>query len=246
MRRLLGFFLSLGTTMWTLAAVLIVLLCGSFVMAARPEFQGLLTTPLFTWMAEAPIGITWWLWAAIGGLVLLAANTVFCSIEALIRKRKGRQWLLVVSPQVIHLGFLLILLAHLLSSLGGFKGMAMTSQGAALDLPNGLTVVFDRINADTDPAGYVTDWSAEVRYFRAGQFVARDRIAPNSPSFRDGLGTYIKTVRLQQVPVALVEVSGEPGALWALAGAILFLIGTISLLFLKMRREEAVVQSTLG
>jgi hypothetical protein len=37
---------------------------------------------------------------------------------------------------------------------------------------------------------------------------------------------------------ALIEVSREPGAPYALAGGLLFLTGMFSLLLLKIRREE--------
>jgi hypothetical protein len=109
-----------------------------------------------------------------------------------------------------------------------------------LHLPNGLAVLFDSINADIDPSGYIRECSAEVKYFEQDRQIASDVVQPNSPSFRKGLGIYIKTVRPGPYPVALIEVSREPGAIWALVGGILFLAGTITLLMLKIRREDAV------
>jgi cytochrome c biogenesis protein ResB len=68
--------------------------------------------------------------------------------------------------------------------------------------------------------------------------LSKDTLRPNSPSFIEGMGLYIKTVRFEPFPVALIQVSRDPGAPWALAGGGLFLIGMISLLLLKIRREE--------
>jgi len=39
-------------------------------------------------MQEMPVSISWWLWAAIAILSLLTANTVVCSIESIVRKRR--------------------------------------------------------------------------------------------------------------------------------------------------------------
>lgn len=239
LKNMLNFFLSLRTSIWLLLALLCLLFYGSIIMPSKEEFQTLHTVPLFQWLMENPYSITWWLWGAIGILSLLTANTLLCSIESIIKKRGSRHWLLIISPQVIHIGFLFILLAHLLSSYGSFKGTTFVYKGTMLQLPNGLTVVFDGINIDIDPSGYMRDWSADIKYFRGGRQIKSDVILPNNPSFQDGFGIYIKTVRLEPFPAALIEVSREPGAFWALVGSVLFLAGMITLLMLKIKREDA-------
>ncbi len=196
------------------------------------------TLPLFQWMLENPFDVTWWLWGSIGILSLLTANTILCSIESILKKREARQWLLIISPQIVHIGFLFILLAHLLSSYGSFKGTAFVYKDTVLALPNGLEVMFEEIRTSVDPSGYVTDWSSDIRYFKEGSPLSSDVIRPNSPSFKDGLGIYIKTVKVAPFPVAMIEVSRDPGALWALTGGILFMGGIITLLMLKIKREE--------
>jgi hypothetical protein len=238
-RNAVAFFLSLKTTIILLLALLCLLLYGSLAMPLNQEFQLLSVVPLLHWMIESPLTITWWLWASFGVLSFLTVNTFFCSFESLIMKRESKNWLLKISPQIIHAGFLFILLAHLLSSYASFKGATFVTKGSMLQLPNGLAVLFDSVNAVVDPSGYIQDWSAEVRYFEDGRQMTSDVIRPNNPSFEKGLGIYIKTVRLDPYPIALIEVSREPGAVWALVGGILFLVGTVSLLILKIRREEA-------
>lgn len=238
LRKIVSFLMSLRTAIWLLLALLCILLYGSLLMPLRQEFQGLQMLPLFEWLQESPVGVTWWLWAAIGVLSLLAANTLFCSYESVIKKRGGRNLLLVLSPQVIHIGFLFVLLGHLLSSYGSYRAAGYVSQGMALRLPNGETVVFGEIRAESGPSGYITDWSAEIRYLRGGNVLKTDVIAPNNPSLREGFGIYIKTVEFRPFPVALVELSRDPGAPWALAGGMLFLAGMSTLLALKIKRER--------
>ena len=239
LKKALKAFLSLKTAVWLLVLLLAVLFYGSLIVPFRPEFQQLYIMPLFRWMAGSPFGITWWLWLSIAVLSLLTVNTIICSIDSVLRKRGARNWLLIISPQVAHIGFLFILLAHLLSSYGSYKGMTYAYEGSVLRLPGGREVLFDRINTTVDPSGYLTGWSADITYYQNDRAVARDVIRPNSPSFRDGFGLYIRTVRMTPYTAALVEISREPGAPFALTGGILFLAGMFSLLMLKARREES-------
>ncbi|MDA8434283.1 MAG: hypothetical protein M0Z60_15170 [Nitrospiraceae bacterium] len=238
LKKIAGFLASLSTAIWLLLALLCALLYGSIIMPMREEFQGLHMMPLFRWLSDNPAGITWWLWAAIAVLSLLTANTLFCSVDSVIKKSGARNLLLVLSPQVIHIGFLFVLLGHLLSSYGSYRASGFVAEGASLPLPDNETVVFDRISADVGPSGYVTDWAAEIRYLKDGSPVRSNVIGPNSPSFRNGYGIYIKTVEFRQSPVALVELSRDPGAVWALVGGMLFLAGMSTLLALRIKRER--------
>ena len=237
--KILTFFLSLRTAIWLLMALLCLLLYGSFVMPVSEEFKALQTLPLFQWMSENSTSVTWWLWAAIAVVSLLTANTLLCSIESVLKKKSARQLMLVISPQVVHIGFLFILLAHLLSGYSSFRGTAVVYENQDLRLPNGNNVLFRKINVDMDPRGYIKDWTTDVEYFKEGTSMGTDRIGPNSPSFEDGLGIYIKNVQFQPFPVAMVEVSREPGAVWALIGGLLFMAGMTALLLLKIKKEEA-------
>jgi len=238
LKKILEFLISLQTAVWLTVTLICLLLYGSFVMPAHDEFLALHTVALFDWMREMPVSITWWLWASVTILFLLATNTLVCSVESIIRKRSTKQWLLIMSPQIMHMGFLFILLAHLLSSYGSAKDIMYAYNGTVLQLPNNLAVRFNQVNAAVDASGYVLDWSADIEYFREGRTLSADKILPNSPSFRDGIGIYIKTVKALPFPVAMIEVSKEPGAPWALAGGVMFIVGMVTLLALKIAREE--------
>ncbi len=237
---ILKIFFSIWTSIWLMLVLLFLLLYGAFVMPLKEEFLMLHTTPLFQWLLENPLAITWWLWGAIGVASLLTVNTLACSTESLIKRRSARNWMLFIAPQIIHIGFLFMLLAHLLSSYGGFKGTTFVFRGTVLQLPNGQDVVFDDITIDRDESGYITDWSAHIRYFKNGRHLASDVILPNNPSFQEGFGIYIKTVQMRPFAAALIEVSREPGAIWALAGGVCFLVGMGTLLVLKIKKEEQI------
>ncbi len=236
--KIFSFFLSLRTAIWLLLALLLMLLYGSFIMPSKPEFSSINSIPLFDWLRENPTGITWWLYGSIILLSLLTANTIICSIESLIKKRQHRKWLLIISPQIIHIGFLFILLAHLLDAAGSFKGTAVAYEGSVFVLPNNLTLKVKDLQIDISPTGYIKDWTANIEYLSDGKKIKDDSLRPNSPSFYKGLGIYLKDIRPYPFKAVLLEVSKEPGAIWALIGGILFMAGTITLLMLKIKKES--------
>ena len=236
----MNFFLSLRTAIWLIVALLILLFCGSVVMPVTKEFQALHSMPLFQWMTENSPGITWWLWGTLVVLSVLTANTLLCSIESVVRKKTARRWLLIISPQLVHAGFMFILLAHLLSSYSSFRGTGVVYENGGLKLPNGTGVIFRNFHIDADPAGYARDWSADVEYIKGGRSLRSDRIRPNNPSFQDGLGIYIKNLQLQPYRAALIEVCREPGAPWALVGSLFFMAGMTMLLIFKIKKEAQV------
>jgi len=236
LKKILSLFLSTKTALWLLLASLALLAAGAVQMPAMEVYSGLNSVPLFEWLGQSPIPATWWLWGLIAVLALLTLNTLACGADSLVRKRQGRHWLLVISPQVIHAAFLFILLAHLISSAGARHWGAVAGEGTKLLLPNGMVMEVRKVNIGFTPSGFPLDWRADVAYYgQDGQKLGDDFLAPNRPSFRRGLGVYIKDVRPGRV---LLEVSREPGAPWALAGGVLFTLGSCALLALKVGREK--------
>jgi hypothetical protein len=236
--KVLGFFLSLKTTVVLMLGLLFFFVSGALVMPVHPAFKSITEVPLFEWLRDAPTGATWWLLGALALLVALVMNTLACSVESLVRKRSGRQWLLVISPQVIHIGFMLMLLGHLVSGYDSFKGVLVAREGTQVRLPNGVVMKVSDIDVTLTERGFPIDWRARVEYSDDGKLLKSDFMAPNRPSFFRGYGAYLKQVRPYPVRAAMVEVTREPGAPWALGGGVVFMLGTIALVGLKMSREK--------
>ena len=235
---MIWFFVSLKTSLWLLLLLLMLLLAGAIIMPGEKAFQSIHSMPLFEWMREQPLKSTWWLWASMGLLVVLAAHTLACSIDSIAKKRKVTQWVVLISPQIVHIGFLFMLLAHLSSAVGAFKTFAIATEGTPLEMPNNSVLQITRITLSLDSYGYLHDWSVDVEYGEAGETRTKDRLLPNKPVFYKGVGVYVKDLRAFPNRMVLLEVSREPGAVWALAGGVLFMTGTILLLVVKMRRED--------
>lgn len=225
---------SLTFGLWLLGGVMLFMAVGSFIQG---EGSAINEVALFTWLREVPFRESWWLWVTIGFLALLALNTVLCSIDSLRMKWQGGSFLVRIAPQVMHLGFLLIVVAHLQSAYGGTKQTMPLREGSTIDFANGQSVQVVAIRATYGRMGMPTSMEAQLRY-PAGNGVQETTISPNHPLFFRGHGIYLKDVALEPVPGALVEVHREPGAAVALVGALLFTVGNLVLLAKRRGRQE--------
>jgi len=235
-----NFFLSLKTTVWTLLGLVILFFIGSYMMPMHREvFSSMNDSLLFDWVksiALRNLWLTWWFFAALAGLVVLTINTLVCSFAAIQGKWSRTDFLLRISPQIIHLGFLFILLAHLLGSGWGYKLSGMMPEGGFARLPEDRALSLQSVVVQTDPAGYMQDWSAEVSLYENNEVVKRGTLGPNKPLFYKGVGVYLKSLDFERGPAALLMVNKDPGAIWALIGSILFMLGSITLLALKWKK----------
>ncbi|HTG80419.1 MAG TPA: cytochrome C biogenesis protein ResB [Geobacteraceae bacterium] len=222
---------SLTLGLWLIGGVCLLLAVGSF-SGGGAEGSSINDLPLFQWLRETPVAVSWWLWAAIALLALLALNTVLCSIESLRVKSRRGGFLVLIAPQVMHAGFLLIVLAHLFSAWGGYKQIMPLQEGGVITCPDGSRLQLANVTAVMSPMGFPTDYSAELRG-REGAAT----ISPNHPFFYKGSGFYLKEVAVEPYRAALIEIHREPGAGAALAGALLFTVGNVVLLYVRRGRQ---------
>lgn len=222
---------SLTLGLWLTFGVLFFLGVGSF-WGGGEEGSSINEVALFKWLQETPVNTSWWLWVTLGLLALLALNTVLCSIESLRAKWQRGNFLVRIAPQVMHMGFLFIVLAHLFSAAGSEKGAVQVMEGHAVEFPDGSRVQFGNFQGSVGPMGMLTDFSADVRITAHG-IEKTHTISPNHPAFHNGYGVYLKDLGLEPVKAALVEVHREPGAGAAMAGAILITIGNVVLLAVR-------------
>jgi hypothetical protein len=224
-----------------LCLVLLFMLCavmaaGSFLLSG--EYAAAINyMPLFAWLREMSASISWWLWLTLVLLALLALNTVFCSAETLWC-RWGRGGLAsLLAPQLIHAGFLLIVLAHLLSATGSSLKQMEVREGSLVVLPDGSRFGVAEISVQTSPMGMPTGFSSQL-VTDLNNLSSRTSISPNHPWFAGAYGVYIKQAEGYPFRRALLEIHREPGAGMALAGALLFTVGNIVLLMVRSKVRE--------
>ena len=237
MKKFWNLLISLEIGLFLLALICVAMAAGSFGLTG--EVAGALNNmPLFSWLLEFPLLNTWWLWLTLVFLALLVLNTLCCSADSVIQRFSRASILSWLPPQLIHTGFLLIVLAHLMSSLWGFKGSIEIPEGNGFQIPDGVPVQVVRVGAIFGPGGgeMPLGYKALLVSQQTGQ--GGVTITPNNPWFSNGYGVYIKHAEPGQPPVAFLEVHREPGAALALVGALLFTVGNFVLLYTRSRSRE--------
>ena len=235
-RRFWNLLISLDTAIWLLAAICLVMAMASFRL--QGDYAASINSmPLLRWLLEAPLAWSWWLWLTLTLLVLLAINTVCCSTEVVLRRYRVSSLSALLAPQMIHAGFLLIMLAHLGSAIWGYHETLQLPVGQVARLPDGRVFALTSITPHLGPMDMPLGFSAELLTdFR--NMSGRISIAPNKPWLVNGYGVYIKHAEPEPVRWALLEIHREPGAGMALAGALLFSTGNLVLLALRARARE--------
>jgi len=231
--------ISIELCLGLLALVCVVMGAGSFLL--KGDYAAAINAvPLLVWLREVPFGVSWWLWLTVVLLALLVLNTLLCSFDTL-RFRWGRGgWVSLLSPQLIHAGFLLMVLAHLMSASGGYMQQVQVVEGSVVQLPDGSRFGVTGIRVAISPMGMPVGFSSELMTdFRnpAGRFV----VSPNHPWFSGGYGVYIKQAEDRPYRQALLEIHREPGAGMALAGALIFTVGNVLLVWKRSRSKESIL-----
>lgn len=235
MRKLYEFLTSLDLGIWLVSGVMLFLGIGSFVTR---EGSAINDVPLFIWLTKAPPMESWWLWVTVGILAILALNTLLCSIESLRAKWQRGSFLVRIAPQVMHLGFLFIMLAHLSSAYGGFKEGGALPEGGSFSFPDGSTVQLTRLDVRIGPMGMPLDFSGVLRHSTPSGEI-QGSFSPNHPYFYQGFGVYLKHVEPYPTRTAIVEMHREPGAGLALAGAFFFTVANLMLVWLRRGKRPS-------
>lgn len=238
--KLWRFLISLELCLGLLALVCVSMGAGSFALSG--EYAAAINSmPLFRWLREVPVDVSWWLWVTLVLLVLLALNTVLCSTETLWSRRGRGGWIATLGPQLMHAGFLLIVCAHLLSATGSSLNTLEVGEMTLAALPDGSKFGVAAIGVVTTPQGMPIGFSSEL-VPDLNKFAERVVISPNHPWFAKGYGVYIKQAEAYPYKRALLEIHHEPGAAMALAGSLLFTAGNVLLIVIRSKqREERVV-----
>lgn len=228
--------ISLELCLGLLALVCLCMGAGSFALSG--EYAAAINrVPLLAWLRGTPLSISWWLWITVVLLALLALNTVLCSSETLW-SRWGRGSLAsLLAPQLMHAGFLLIVVAHLLSAMGSSLHAVEVGEMTLARLPDGSGFGVASISVSTSPDGMQIGFSSEL-VPDLNRPAERVVISPNHPWFSSGFGVYIKQAQEYPFKRALLEIHREPGAAMALAGALLFTVGNVLLVLIRSRRPE--------
>jgi cytochrome c biogenesis protein len=236
---------SLKLTIVLASAATLLAVGGSVLMPFNQRIFGSLDSmPLGLWLnsvaANSP-GMTWWI--PVGGIMvsLLALNTLCCFIDWLrfikSRWRKCGEYL-------IHIGFVLILVAFLWGSQAGFRSEKNgLLAGQSKPLPQlGVTLKLEAFKPVLAPNGRPMEMLNTLALFKGEQLLKRVQTRSNHPLTWNGLvvipASYGQTMRGgRYIPYSILTINYDPGAKLAFAGSITMGCGVLLTLFSFYRKR---------
>jgi hypothetical protein len=239
---MLRFFTSLKTTMVMLGACIFFFFAGVIIIPKTMQlYTNIIDTILLSWLRQSSPAATWWVLGVVITLALLAVNTIVCTADSLI-KRVGRKELMkALSPQVVHIGVLLILLGHFLTSVSGLRSEAVLPDGGIYKITDAISFRVDSILVEPAPRTGVR-WDVRGEWLKDGKEMKWASVRPAAPSYYKGIWLVIKSADRVKNDAGILAMQTilmarrDPGVLWAGAGALVFAIGCV-MIAITRRRE---------
>lgn len=260
-----GFFGRRSLSVWLLFLISIDLLAGSLIMRHNPSvFSGLSRVFLQEWIKISGIGllnITWWFLLALLLLVFLSLNTFVCtvnrtySIFKVSANKKKHEILLKLSPQIMHVGFIIVLTGLLVSHTAGTnltnqivqEGNPITIDdfNLKIELKN-LSIKFEKETAFKALTGMPKSVCAVVSLSEQGKKPEKRTIAINRPLLFRGitfvLKDYYPKMTSSEIKSSInLQIKKDKGMYIQAAGALFFGSGLIAFV-LQICRLKSVAQ----
>lgn len=207
---------------------MLVFLAGSIYIPQNLDiFSEINDFPLFHWLYDNSdfLGKTYWLYLQIILMAALCLNMVVCTIDGLIGKLSLKNLIQKLSPHILHTGVLLVLFGHLVSGGFGYKKDVPLHTGEEVSIED-LRIHLERVNLVAIKGENQKRWRVELN-IKTGDEVVNSVIEPASPLFLKGVGIFAKSA--EENGRVLLGIIRDPGVKWEIAGALVFLIGSIGL-----------------
>ncbi|MEK7313100.1 MAG: cytochrome c biogenesis protein ResB [Deltaproteobacteria bacterium] len=197
MKRVYEFFSSTSLTVILSALIAAVAAAGSFFVMANPEFyRELDSVILLPWLvAEGPryIGATFWIYILIVLIALFAINTSVCTFDRLYSIIKMKRPWKSLLPQIVHAGFLVALLGHLMGSVSGFRSygnVILKGETVPIRAAEGISVRLNDTEVKTDQFGKPDFLKTSITVFEDGAEKKSGDVEMNSPLIYKGMAFY--------------------------------------------------------
>jgi len=190
--------------------------------------------PLFTWLRQnrGALPVAFWIYLLLVVMALLVVNIVGNGYVTLVAGIKGRRYLQVIPPQVLHVGVVLVLFGHMVSAVSGYKQDVPIKlhekrivRGHVLELVNLESLKIEGEDSTRWRVGLVIDGKAAT-------------LEPAQPAFIDTIGYFAKSAS-ENTRSALIGLVSDPGMGWEIAGAVCFILGALGLFVMQYRKGVA-------
>lgn len=244
--KLWTFLCSLKLTIVLASSATLVAVVGSLFIPFNPQvFSVMDSMPLGLWIGKTATqfpAITWWV--PFGGiLVMLLGINAFCCFVDWVFHIGGR-WR-KTGEYLIHLGFVLIVIAFVWGSQSGFRSEKKPLLvGQQTPIPQlGMTLKLENFEPKFTNTGRPIDMLNTLALFQGERLVKRVVAKTNHPLTWKGLvvvpASYGQVVRSgRYLPYSILTINYDPGVDVALAGAICVGTGVILTLFSFYRKRR--------
>jgi hypothetical protein len=226
---------SINTGLYIFVTAMIFFLLGSLYIPQNLHlFSDVNDMPLFKWLSinSANFIKTYWIYILIILMAVLSLNMVVCMIDDISKRFSPRLIVQKLSPHIIHCGVLIILSGHLISASTGFKKDISIGINEEVIL-NGLRIRAEGVRFDNIKGEDQSRWIVNLLVNENG-VVRRFVLEPSRPAFFR-YGFYAKSA--ERSGRLIIGVISDPGAIWEVSGAILFIIGSTGLFWTRYRIE---------
>lgn len=197
MKRIWNFFSSVWLTITLACAICIVAAWGSFLTVREPRFfRAIDQQILFPWLMSdgvEAIDLSLWIFILIFLTAIFAVNTLVCTLDRVYAILKNRRPIQSFFPHIVHVGFLIALLGHLVSSMAGFRSyghVLFTGEPIPVPMNAGLSVRLDEMDIKTTSQGQLEDLRTTITILDGERAVKTDDIRINGPVFYNGVAFY--------------------------------------------------------
>ncbi len=170
---------------------------GSIVTINNPQaFQKLDHTILFQWLVSSGLtnmNLSLWIYILIFLIFIFALNTAACTADRIITIVLTRRPWHTISPQLVHIGFLIALLGHLIGSVYGFRSQGnLLVEGKNMPVPyhDGLLLRLDGVDTEISENGELNSIETKVTLLYGDSEVASKSITINGPLIYKGTAFY--------------------------------------------------------
>ncbi|VAV82712.1 hypothetical protein MNBD_DELTA01-1144 [hydrothermal vent metagenome] len=205
----------------TLTVILALVICvvagwGSIVTVNNRHFFEKVDRDIFLpWLYEHGadrLDLTFWIYILVVLIALFGLNTFVCTLDKLYRIVRLGLPKRAFYPQIIHIGFLIALLGHLVGSAAGFRSPEnILIEGKKTPVPHsqGLVVRLDKLNTEFGPRG-PEKVRTTITLFEDGKELRTADISVNSPVIENGIAFYHEG-QGQMTRGLVLNVDGEQG-----------------------------------
>ncbi len=203
MKKLWNFFTSTRLAVVLTLLIAADVLTGTILLSSSPKALGAIDLEIFFyWLFGTGLNnlaASWWIFLLLALLVLFALNTIVCTVDSISLMLKPRQGAARAKPrrilsQAIHLGFIIGLLGHLVSSTTGFRTMDnRIFEGDSIPVPQSseFSLQLNKMDVAFANNGNMLRMDAYVSLVRDEKIIRDKVVRLNEPLLYQGNAIYV-------------------------------------------------------